>query len=405
MKPRLEKQIVISGAGPVGLAFALGLRNSPLKITLVDAKPRPSTAILEQDTRMIAVSKGSAEFLESIGVWGALKPFATPIEHVKISERGYATEVLMSVSEHQLEDFGALIPLGRLILVMLELVEKEPSIDYRPATRLAHYRTNGMPGIAATEAICTLESMEKTAKSAEAEEIVAEWVISAEGMNSHLRMLSGIETYQTDYSQVAVIAKAEFEKPHHNVAYERFTSEGPLALLPVGSHEMAVVLIADKDEKQKWLAASDERYSDEIIYRIGYELGEVKQLSPRHVWDLTLMLPKNVVKERLILIGNSAHSLHPIAGQGLNLGFRDAAELLPYFQYAGGLPTAHDLKRYERARRKDALKVAGATDFLVRGFGIEWPGVPTLRNFALKGVQWLTPLKKRIARFGMGVKH
>lgn len=399
MKREAQKnQILISGAGPVGLAFALGLRKLPLKVILVDAKPRPSKALLEQDTRMIAVSKGSARFLESIGVWSALKPFATPIEHVKISERGYATEVEMSASEHNLEDFGALIPLGRLILVMLELVEQTPTIDYRPGMRLVDYRSDRVPTLPATGAICRLQHQEQS------EEIAVDWVVSAEGMSSHLRMISGIETYQTDYDQIAVIATAEFEQPHHNVAYERFTSEGPLALLPVGSHEMAVVLIADRAEKQKWQNASDQRYSDEIIYRIGYELGEVKRVSKRHIWDLTLMLPKNVVKGRLVLIGNSAHSLHPIAGQGLNLGFRDVEELLPYFEYSGSLPTEQDLQRYERIRRKDALKVAGATDFLVRGFGIEWPGAPTIRNIALRGVKWLTPLKKRIARFGMGIR-
>lgn len=164
---------------------------------------------------------------------------------------------------------------------------------------------------------------------------------------------------------------------------------------------MAVVLIADRTEKEKWKNASDAVFSNEVIFRIGLDLGEIQSVTKRHVWDLTLMVPKEVSKPCLTLIGNSAHSLHPIAGQGLNLGFRDCELLLPYFRN-GNIPTMFDLERYARERRHDVVKVAGATDFLVRGFGIELPGASQLRNLALKSVNFIKPLKKRIAKFGMG---
>lgn len=387
-----NRRILISGAGPIGLSFALGLKHSTHKIVIIDQHERPTAELLEEDTRMIALSHRSVSFLKSIDIWAELKPFATPIESVQVSEKGYATKVELYASEHDLHDFGALIPLGRLVLGMLKAIDTCDNVTYLDQTRLTHYDLDENHQ---STAHCTLVSDGK--KQME----VFDWIVAAEGMHSHLRMLSGIESYHSDYDQVAVIARARFSNPHHNMAYERFTSDGPLALLPVGSHEMAVVLIADRTEKEKWKKASDATFSNEVIYRIGYDLGEIERVSTRHVWDLTLMMPKEVCKPCLTLIGNSAHSLHPIAGQGLNLGFRDCELLLPYF--AGNtIPSLHDLKRYQRERRLDVVKVVGATDFLVRSFGIDLPGASQIRNFALKGVNFIKPLKKRIARFGMG---
>lgn len=387
-----SKRILISGAGPIGLSFALGLKNSTHEIVIVDQKERPTAELLEQDTRMIALSHRSVSFLKSIDIWAELKPFATPIESVQVSEKGYTTKVELYASEHDLHDFGALIPLGRLVLGMLKAIDGCDNVTYSDRTRLVHYDLDEKDQ---SVAHCTLAS------DSEKRTEVFDWIVAAEGMHSHLRMLSGIESYHRDYDQVAVIARARFTNPHHNMAYERFTSDGPLALLPVGSHEMAVVLIANLTEKEKWQSASDATFANEVIYRIGYELGEIESVTERHVWDLTLMVPKEVCKPCLTLIGNSAHALHPIAGQGLNLGFRDCELLLPYF--AGNtIPSLHDLKRYQRDRRHDVVKVVGATDFLVRSFGVDLPGAPQLRNFALKGVNFIKPLKKRIARFGMG---
>ena len=389
-----SKRILISGAGPIGLSFALGLKNSGLSIVIVDQHERPTTALLEQDTRMIALSHRSVSFLQSIDIWTDLKPYSTPIESVQISEKGYATKVDLFATDHDLHDFGALIPLGRLVLGMLKAIDACDQITYLDQTRLTHYALE--PSEKGVDvAHCTL------VKDAKKQKERFDWIVAAEGMHSHLRMLSGIESYHLDYDQVAVIARAKFTQPHHNRAYERFTSDGPLALLPVGSHEMAVVLIADRTEKERWEAASDGVFANEVIYRLGYDLGEIESVTARRVWDLTLMVPKEVCKPCLTLIGNSAHSLHPIAGQGLNLGFRDCELLLPYF--AGNtIPTLYDLKRYQRERRHDVVKVVGATDFLVRGFGVDLPGAPQIRNLALKGVNFIKPLKKRIARFGMG---
>ena len=398
-----QKRILISGAGPIGLSFALGLKNSPFNITVIDQKERPSQALLEQDTRMIALSHRSVSFLKSIDLWAELKAFATPIERVEISEKGYATKVELEAFDHDLQDFGALIPLGRLVLGMLKAVDTCDNITYLDQTQLVNYQLNnsmnaGIPEAAATSettAHCTL--LHQGEKRME----TFDWIVAAEGMHSQLRMLSGIESYHSDYNQVAVIARATFEYPHHNTAYERFTSDGPLALLPVGSHEMAVVLVADRTEKEKWKSASDAVFSNEVLYRIGLGLGDIQSVTKRHVWDLTLMVPKEVNKPCLTLIGNSAHSLHPIAGQGLNLGFRDCELLLPYFKN-GNIPTIFDLERYARERRHDVVKVVGATDFLVRSFGIDLPGASQLRNLALKSVNFIKPLKKRIAKFGMG---
>src|SRR5699024_10745007 len=298
-----NKRILVSGAGPIGLSFALGLKNTSISVVIVDQHERPTTALLERDTRMIALSHRSVAFLKSIDVWSDLKPFATSIEGVHVSEKGYATKVELFASEHDLRDFGALIPLGRLVLVMLKAIDDCDNITYLDQTRLAHYELVTTEDQGCEQADCALQHHGEKRKER------FDWIVAAEGMNSHLRMLSGIETYHRDYDQVAVIARAKFEKPHHNMAYERFTSDGPLALLPVGSHEMAVVLIASRLEKEKWQTASDAVFTNEVIYRQGYDLGDIESVTERHIWDLSLMMPKDVCKPCLTLIGNSAHSL------------------------------------------------------------------------------------------------
>lgn len=388
-----SERLLISGAGAAGLSLAVGLKDAPYEVVLVDQNPVPDKDFLAQDTRQIALSKRSQYYLESIGIWDSIKSYVTPIEKVHVSEKGFRTSVMLNAADHELDDFGGLIPLGRLILTLHEAIESQDNLLYLPDTKLLRYYVDHE----ADEAVCHFKNSEAEFSHA------FKWMIAAEGTHSTLREMAGIQTAFTDYDQVAVIAVGTFEKPHNNIAYERFTSRGPLALLPVNTHEMAIILTVKREERAKWETASDSSFSDEVLFRIGAELGMITSVTKRHVWDLKLMVPKTLCAEYLTLAGNSAHALHPIAGQGLNLGFRDCAALIPYFQEKRALSLA-DFRRYERERRTDIFAVTGATDFLVRAFDIELFPVPYMRNLALRGVKCIKPLRKKIAQFGMGVK-
>lgn len=174
-----------------------------------------------------------------------------------------------------------------------------------------------------------------------------------------------------------------------------------MALLPVNEQEMAVVLMTDRQERDRWQRASDLTYAAEVLSRIGARLGDIIEVSERQVWPLTLMVPKKVVSGRLLLAGNSAHGLHPIAGQGLNLGIRDCEAIVDLFT-KNHHPNAHDLAAFNAVRHKDIIKTVGATDFLVNAFGIEGRAAQTARSLGLLGVKLLPFVKKKIATVGMG---
>lgn len=378
----------ISGAGPIGLALALGLGQANYRVTLLDQKHSIDVQVLEDDRRMLALSHRTVEFFKRLGVWESMSEHATAIDAVHVSQKNCKVEVLMNAKKHDIEHFGFLVPQGRVILALYEQVLFQENIRLSLGSRM----------------VSNAELHDaKVTYHKDGEKITEQfdWLIAAEGVNSLLRQNFGIETFTRDYDQVAVIARAIFEKPHNNVAYERFTEEGPLALLPVNDQEMAVVLVADASETEKWKKASDLTYSAEIFARIGAKLGEVVEVTERQVWPLTLMIPKKVVSGKLLLAGNSAHGLHPIAGQGLNLGIRDCEAIVDLFanhQY----PTEENLQQFNAVRHKDIVKTVGATDFLVNAFGIKGTMAQTVRSLGLLGVKTLPFMKKKIANIGMG---
>lgn len=388
MNDHSKVSFCVSGAGPIGLALALGLGQAGFKVTLLDQKERIDPKILLDDRRMLALSHRTVTFFKRLGVWDQLSMHATPIDAVHVSQKHCKVEVLMKAKSHDIDHFGFLVPQGRIILALYEHVTKMAEITVAFATSIVP-----SSGLAEGDVILKHQGQTRTE--------YFDWLIAAEGVNSVLRQHFGIETFIRDYDQMAIIARAKFEKKHHNIAYERFTQDGPLALLPVNEQEMAVVLITDRKERDRWQRASDLTYAAEVLSRIGARLGDITAVSERQIWPLTLMVPKKVVEGRLLLAGNSAHGLHPIAGQGLNLGIRDCEAIVDLFTQ-NYHPNAHDLAAFNAVRHKDIIKTVGATDFLVNAFGIEGHAAQTARSLGLLGVKLLPFVKKKIATVGMG---
>lgn len=387
---REEQKILISGAGPIGLLFALGMEQQGYRVVLVDRNSAIDERPNQDDTRMIALSKRSCDLLKRLALWEKVENVATPIESVHVSERGYRHSVFMDAKQYDLPYFGALIPLRALLELLFAALEQHPNIDYRPNTSVSklHYNRGGQVKLTLTH-------------NGVDEERIFRWAIAAEGAHSRLRQESGIESITNDYEQAAIIATGRFALPHNRIAYERFTDRGPLALLPINEREMAIILITEREALPYWQACDDQTYIDEVMGRFEPDLlGPLEAVSPRFGWKLSLMLAKKLVREQLILIGNSAHALHPIAGQGLNLGVRDVEELLRCF--ASGEPTVRQLEDFSRERLRDIHLVVGATDFLVRAFGYQQSPLPKLRNIALRSVERIGFLKRSIAHFGMG---
>ncbi len=402
--------IVISGAGAIGLLTALGLQHSGHRITLIDRKPE----IVEggsDDTRMIALSKSSCQLLEELNLWSRLEKSATLIEAVHVSERGVKGSVFMDAKKQGLDSFGALIPLKDLLYHLTEAVKESEEIDYRAETTVidvAYRRFAREEYLAQWQRIYSDDEFWGeggflTLKRGEAlEKLPFDWLISAEGEHSQLRHKAGIEAFYQDYPHAAVIARGRFNLPHEGVAYERFTSDKPLALLPINRDEMAIILITPRAEFDFWQSASEEHFIKEVMSRLPASVGTLEAVSKRHSWKLSFMQVDRLVQDRLILVGNSAHALHPIAGQGLNLGVRDVASLLPLFS-SGKRPTSEALESYNRARMSDIKRVSLATNTLLRFFDPPAKPLAHLRSVALWGVEYLPLIKRSIANFGMGL--
>ena len=378
----------ISGAGPIGLALALGLAQLNANVTLLDHKQNIDRQILADDRRMLALSHRSVEVFKRLGVWDVIKKHATAIDAVHVSQKNCKAEVLMTAKKQGIDHFGFLVPQGQIILALYDEICQQEKVNLLLGSKI----------ISNSELHDGTVTINKNG-----EHIVQtfDWLIAAEGIHSSLRQNFGIETFTRDYDQIAVIARVAFEKPHKNIAYERFTENGPLALLPVNDTEMAVVLITDHIELGKWQKASDLTYAAEILSRIGAKLGDITDVGTRQIWPLSLMIPKKVVSGKLILAGNSAHGLHPIAGQGLNLGMRDCEAIIELFTLKR-YPTTEDLIEFNKIRCKDIFQTVGATDFLVNAFGVKGPAAQAVRSLGLLGVKFLPGVKKKIASIGMG---
>lgn len=383
-----QPSFCISGAGPIGLALSLGLAHNGFNIRLLDQKSTIDTDVLMNDRRMLALSHRTVEFFKKLEVWCEMQSYATAIDAVHVSQKHCKAEVLMKAKKHKVDHFGFLVPQGRVVLALYEHVTAQNNINLS-------FNSQIMPTAGLIEGDVT--HLQDGVKSIEH----YDWLIAAEGVESVLRHAFGIETFSRDYDQVAVIAHATFEKKHNNTAYERFTVEGPLALLPINEREIAVVLVADRKERQQWEQASKLTYCAEVLSRMGARLGDITDVSDLQVWPLTLMIPKKVVEGRLLLAGNSAHGLHPIAGQGLNLGIRDCEGIIDLFTHHS-CPTGSDLLTFNEVRRQDIIKTVGATDFLVNAFGVKGKLAQTARSLGLLSVKTLPFLKNKIVTSGMG---
>lgn len=397
----IKTDFVISGAGPIGLSLALGLiKNSTIiSITLLDqAATTTQTFNPESDQRMIALSERSIQFFKTIDVWDTITPFATPIKIVHVSEQNTLPTLSLFAEDYSLEQLGAVVPYSAIMLALITQIKQKSSSGLRI---LNHTKIKSISSDPA-QILPTIDIL----SAGELYKISTQYIIAADGAFSTIREHAGIEYFQNDYDQVAIIGIIECQKNHNNTAYERFTARGPLALLPVAENQLAVVLTVSKDQYTFWQSAGDDEFIAEILNRIGKRFGHLKNIGTRQVWPLTLIVPKTVYKNRIFLMGNSAHALHPIAGQGLNLGIRDLIEFIELLDLKNN--QCIDLKedrcqKFAKARHKDILQTVGATDFLVQIFGIDCPPINYLRA---KGMMILTlapMLKHFIAKFGMGL--
>ncbi|WP_174939202.1 UbiH/UbiF/VisC/COQ6 family ubiquinone biosynthesis hydroxylase [Burkholderia lata] len=377
-----DYDLAIVGAGPVGLALAgwLARRSATqhASIALIDAREPAASA---NDPRAIAVSHGSRVLLDTLA-WPA---DATPIEHIHVSQRGHFGRTLIDRDEHDVAALGYVVRYGSLMQALAGAV-RGTRVDWLTST------TSRAPQQDADGVTLTLDGPqgERTLR--------ARVVINAEGGLFHEQQADAGK-HRRDYGQTALVGTVTVSAPRPNVAWERFTHEGPLALLPLGGPrqaEYALVWCCTPDEAARRAALPDDAFLRELGNAFGERMGDFVAIAGRASFPLGLNAAQTLVNGRVAIVGNAAQTLHPVAGQGLNLGLRDAHTLVDTLSAQGFEATA--LATFNARRALDRRFTIGATDTLARLFTIDSGPLPLLRGAALTALEFVPPLKKVIAR-------
>ncbi len=396
-----QYDVLIVGGGMVGATMACALSPLPLRIGVIEAVPFKSAHQPSYDDRAIALAYGSARIFQSMGLWQQLAPQVSPISKIHISDRGHFGISRIDSAEEGVDALGYVVEnrvVGNLLGQTLPGLERVDLIC--PASVIK---------VRLDEAQATLTIDRNTV----IEELSAKLLIAADGGNSIVRNLLNIPTRSWDYGQTAVIANITPERHPDGVAYERFTDTGPVALLPnapPGSEEpkrCSLVWSVRRGDEERVLHLSDEAFLSELQTRFGHRLGRLEKVGKRNAYPLKLVRAKQQIRPRLALIGNAAHTLHPIAGQGFNLGLRDIAVLADVLARAVAqqqdIGTETVVQQYADWRRWDQRKVVGFTDTLARLFSTPLAPVALARNIGLFGLDVVPPLKRLVTRQTMGM--
>lgn len=373
--------VLIVGAGPVGAVCALALQQQGIAAQVLEAQPADARA----DTRTLALSHGSRLILDRLGVWDRIED-VTPITRIHISQRGALGVARLAAAEVDVPALGYVLPYAALTAVLKQaLSDAGIAVDYGVAVERIES--------AGTEA---------TLHMADGRALAAPLVVMADGgRGSHAQSADAAPApkFERDYDQMAVVCEVQTELPHANQAFERFTPEGPAALLPKGDR-YALVWTASNADAQRIAALPEDAFLAALYRHFGGRQGLFLQASPRKTFPLKLAYLGSEAADRVVRIGNAAQTLHPVAGQGFNIGLRDAWELAALCgdSAASEIGSAAMLAAYARGRRADVLGGVGFTDFLVRVFSNDIPPLRHARGLGLMALEALPPLKRFVAR-------
>jgi len=392
MSARAEFDIVIAGGGMVGASLALALAGLPLRTLVVEAMPPADSAQPSYDDRATAIAESSRRILEGIGCWATLEPGAAPIREVHVSERGAFGITRLRAAEHGLSSFGHVVENRALGQALWQRLKSEPQVSVRVPARVT--------GLAQDEHGVTVEV---EAEDDGATMVRARLLVAADGARSPTRALAGIGHETRDYQQVAVIANISPADDHAGTAFERFTTSGPLAVLPLARGRATIVWTLPPERAAAVMALEDAAFLAELQRAFGYRLGVLRKVGRRASYPLSLVQADAWHAGRVVLAGNAAHGIHPVAGQGFNLGLRDAAALAELVARHPEDPGQADVREdYAEWREADRARTVRDTDSLVQVFTSELSTLRAGRRLGLVGLDLLPPARAMLVRRGMG---
>lgn len=388
----------------VGLTLALLLsRTEQFDITLVEAVPLPPLNPDEPlpyrpsfDARNTALSRRTVSAYQELGLWDELQQHATPIHHIHISEQNSFGIARLHAAEEGIESFGQVIENAWLGLVLLRAVKSRANITVLDGAKLTALQTT------ADTAIATIIQKEQTLT------LEAPLVIAADGADSICRQLLGVDASIHDYQQTALVTTVATHLPHQQTAYERFTADGPLALMPLPDDRRAIVWTLPKGQEQMLIDCSDAEFLAALQKAFGNRAGKFIKTGKRFAYPLRQILAQSQALPRVAILGNAAHTLHPVAGQGFNLCLRDCLvlteRLVQQQRQQADIGDFHFLKAYEQARLTDQQRVIRFCDGVVRGFSNRQPVLRLARNLGLLAFDIVPNAKQTVANYAMGLR-
>jgi len=382
---------VVAGAGLSGLTAALALAEAGLEVAVVDRTDPRAAAATDRDIRTTAISLSSRRLFEALGVWAAVAGRAEPILDIRVSDGDSPIHLHYDHRAVGNEPMGHIVVNDDLKASLLERIAAHPSVAFADPGVIA--------GLSVTPAAAELAL-------ADGRRLAGSVVIGADGRESAVRSLAGLRTTRLPYRQSSIVDTIGHDLPHHGIAHERFLPGGPLALLPLSGNRSALVWTERTAVAARIAGLDDGAFAAALLERFGDSLGRLRPLGPRRVYPLELVMAEGFVADRVALAGDAAHAMHPVAGQGFNLGLRDVAALAEVMADAmrlgldPGSPTV--LRDYQRRRRFDSMSLMASTDGLVRLFSNDVAPLRTVRDLGLGVVERIPSFKRMAIRHAMG---
>jgi 2-octaprenyl-6-methoxyphenol hydroxylase len=424
--------IIISGGGLSGSLMALSLADltkadgSLLSIAIIEANApaanetantaknqntaqQQNTSALFDD-RVLALSHASAKYLDSVNVWQHLSPDACAIEKIDISDRGHYGKARIEAKTHEVSALGYVIAMAKIGQALLKVLASKSNVQWFSPDAITAINWHPKSTINHTIIDVTLNTGNTLQTSL---------LLGCDGVNSPCRQLAKISVNKSDYQQVALIANVATEKPHNNKAFERFTELGPIAMLPLTElnntqNRCSLVWTMSAEQSGQLLTLNDTDFCAQLELAFGSWLGEITQVGKRHTYPLVLLQAQQQTYHRMALIGNASHTIHPIAGQGFNLGLRDVQLMASLIenqlqnqpqnksQNQVDIGSFALLNEYSLKRAQDQTQIINLTDSLVTLFSNSLPPMVVGRNTGLKILNYLSPLKKTLVNKLMG---
>ncbi len=388
--------LIIVGGGLAGNCLALALKDTGLRCAIIEANTPEQLANSPAGDRALALAAGTVKQLEQLGVWQGIIHAATAIKNIHISDKGHFGKTRLSAEKEQVAALGYVIAARDLETHAAHRVADSDSVRICPAR---------VVGLESAEDAINVSIQQGD----ESLTLTAKLLVGADGGQSSIRQLLNIAQHITEYGQTALVTTVKSTLPHKNTAFERFTASGPLALLPIANNQCSVVWTRTTEDAKALMQASEADFLAELQACFGYKLGKLNLSAPIRAFPLSLIRAEKMIANRAVIIGNAVHQLHPVAGQGFNLGLRDVIELARLLttqhQAAKDIGAEDFLKDYAKARQKDHDLVIGFTNNVIRIFSNDWLPLAAARNVGLTLLDHIPKAKSLLSRYAMGLEQ